>query len=129
MGRPHRDAAAPGSPTTGASGPSGTGSCCPFDSSKRLKSGETQISYRENTEAKAGAKGALAIPDTFELALQPFEGGDGYMVGARFRYRINGTDLHLGYRLTRPRDVLRDAFSAIVAKVEADTARKVWQTS
>lgn len=54
---------------------------------------------------------------------------DGYKVAARFRYRINGTDLHLGYRLTRPRDVLRDAFGAVVAKVAADTGRDIWQTA
>lgn len=100
-----------------------------FASSQRVKSGETQLNYVENQEAKAGSKGRLAIPDTFTIALQPFERGETYKVQARFRYRINGGNLVLGYRLTRPKDVLRDAFDQVVAKVGEDTGRQVWATT
>jgi uncharacterized protein YfdQ (DUF2303 family) len=100
-----------------------------FDSSQRLKSGETQLTYAENTTATAGKKGSIAIPDTFQIALQPFERGDTYKVQARFRYRIANGSLLLGYRLTRPKDVLRDAFDQVVAKVGADTGRQVWSTT
>jgi uncharacterized protein YfdQ (DUF2303 family) len=100
-----------------------------FASSQRIKSGETQLTYAENQTASAGKKGNLTIPDTFEIALQPFDRGDTYKVSARFRYRINGTHLLLGYRLTRPKDVLRDAFDQVVAKVAADTGRDIWSTT
>ncbi|WP_131104047.1 DUF2303 family protein [Ornithinimicrobium sufpigmenti] len=97
-----------------------------FESSQRITSGETQLTYKEDTTAQAGKKGALAIPDTFAIGLQVFERGDAYKVQARFRYRINGGQLLLGYRLTRPDDVLRDAFDAVVTRVETDTVHSVW---
>lgn len=99
-----------------------------FDSSQRLKSGETQIAYKEQTDAAAGKKGTIAIPDTFTLGLQVYERGDAYRVDARFRYRINGGQLALGYRLTRPRDVLLTAFDEVTDKVTAATGRTVWLT-
>lgn len=97
-----------------------------FNSSKRIKSGETSIEYREEVDAKAGAKGNITIPDTMTIALQPFEGHDVYKVTARFRYRIANGTLLLGYRLERPRDVLLDAFAKIVAHIEEHTQATVW---
>ncbi|MBT9255400.1 YfdQ family protein [Phycicoccus sp. KQZ13P-1] len=98
-----------------------------FESSQRLKSGETSLAYVETTNAKAGTKGALTIPDTFELALQVHERGPVYRVQARFRYRINGGNLTLAYRLTRIDDVRRHAFDEVAAVVGA-TGRQVWNT-
>lgn len=89
-----------------------------FDSSQRLQSSETQLRYHEEIDAKAGKRGDLAIPDTFELGLIPFEGADPYKVTARLRYRITDGQLRIGYVLDRPEDVLRSAFLDIVNKVE-----------
>lgn len=99
-----------------------------FDSSQRLKSGETQMSYKEHTDATAGKKGTIAIPDAFTIGVQVYESGEAYRVEARFRYRINGGQLALGYRLTRPRDVLLAAFDAVVDDVHVATGRDVWLT-
>lgn len=99
-----------------------------FDSSQRLKSGETQVTYKEDTSATAGKKGTIAIPDTFTVGVQVYERGDAYKVDARFRYRLNGGQLALGYRLTRPRDVLLTAFDGVVAQVTEETGRAVWLT-
>lgn len=99
-----------------------------FDSSQRLKSGETQIAYKESTEAAAGKKGSIAIPDTFTLGLQVYERGDAYKIDARFRYRITDGQLALGYRLTRPRDVLLAAFDGIADDVHTATGRNIWLT-
>lgn len=99
-----------------------------FDSSQRLKSGETQIAYKESTEAAAGKKGTIAIPDTFTLGLQVYERADAYRIDARFRYRIDGGQLALGYKLTRPRDVLLAAFDGIADDVHTTTNRDIWLT-
>lgn len=99
-----------------------------FDSSQRLKSGETQLTYVENTTAAAGKKGSLAIPDTFDIALQVHERGPAYRIGARFRYRITNGDLRLAYRLIRPRDVLDAAFDEVVKHIEDNTVHRVWRT-
>jgi uncharacterized protein YfdQ (DUF2303 family) len=100
-----------------------------FASSQRVKSGETQLTYAEQQTATAGKKGNLSIPDTFEIALQPFENGPAYKVQARFRYRIHNGALTLGYRLTRPQDVRREAFNEVVTGINLDTDRAIWATS
>lgn len=98
-----------------------------FASSHRVKSGETQLAYTENVQASAGKKGTLAIPDTFVIGIQVHERGPAYRVEARFRYRINGGTLALGYRLNRIDDVRLDAFDAVVGRIES-TGRLVWHT-
>lgn len=85
-----------------------------FESSQRIATGETELVFKETTAAAAGKTGRLAIPDTFTLALQVHEGGPLYKVEARFRYRITDGSLRLGYKLTRPGDVLRDAFGQVL---------------
>ncbi len=93
-----------------------------FESSKRLSDGQRQFEYREDVTAQAGKKGQLDIPETFELALKPFEGADGFKVTARFRYRLSSGRLLVGYKLDRPEDVLRQAFQTVVEKVEEGVA-------
>ena len=97
-----------------------------FESSKRVKSGETAIEWREDTTAAAGKKGTLEIPDTIDLGMQVYEGGAPYKLTARFRYRIGGGQLVLGYVLERAGDVKRDAFGQVVQQVATDSAREVW---
>ncbi len=97
-----------------------------FEQSKRLKSGETKLEYREDIEAKAGARGSLDIPDEITLALAPFEHGAPYKVTARLRYRIDGGELALSYVLIRPRDILLDAFNAVVSDVAEGSDRDIW---
>lgn len=99
-----------------------------FESSKRVKSGETSIEWREDTTATAGKKGTIDIPDTIDLGMQVYEGGDAYRLTARFRYRIGAGpgQLVLGYVLERAGDAKRDAFGQVVQQVAADTERDVW---
>lgn len=90
-----------------------------FESSKMLSSGEAQLEYRETVDAVAGKAGRMDIPQTFALALRPFEGADPYKVTARLRYRITDGTLRLSYRLDRPEDVLREAFLGVVDQIAA----------
>lgn len=90
-----------------------------FKSSKRLGNGERQFEFREQVDAGAGRDGQMEIPETFDLALQPFEGAERFKVTARFRYRINNGHLAIGYKLERPEDVLREAFLDVVGKVQS----------
>lgn len=97
-----------------------------FDSSQRLSSGEVQLRWHEDIDAKAGRKGDIAIPETFELALQPYEGSQIYKVRARLRYRINDGRLSIGYALERPDDVLRAAFTDMTDEIGTESGRDVW---
>ncbi|WP_310962108.1 DUF2303 family protein [Nocardioides terrisoli] len=98
-----------------------------FESSKLLSSGESQLVYREEIDAKAGRAGRLDIPKDFDLALVPFEGADTYKVTARFRFRIVDAALRVGYRLQRPEDVLREAFEGVVGQVESTVTEPVFR--
>ena len=97
-----------------------------FEQSKRLKSGETKLEYREDIEAKAGARGSLDIPDEIALALAPFERGEAYRVTARLRYRIGDGQLALSYVHIRPRDVLLDAFGQVAAAIADESGVEIW---
>lgn len=93
-----------------------------FESSKRLSSGERQLEYREQVDAKAGKAGRLDIPEKFILAVQPYEGSEKYRVTARLRYRITDGVLRIGYRIERPEDIGRDAFSGVVNEIQTQLA-------
>lgn len=89
-----------------------------FQAGVRLANGTRQLSFVETTTAKAGQKGQLVIPETFEIGLVPFEGSAPYKMSARFRYRIeNGGSLRLSYKLDRPGDILKAAFADVLATV------------
>ena len=89
-----------------------------FASASRLSSGETQFQFAETIEAKAGQRGQITIPGAFELAIRVFEDLDPYKVKARFRYRIDGGQLTLGYRLNDPERIVRDAVDLVIAKAQ-----------
>lgn len=98
-----------------------------WEQTKRVKSGETAIEWREDTTAAAGRKGSLAIPDTLKLGIVVFEGGSPYAVTARFRYRVTSGGLTLGFVLERRRDVLLDAFEQVLVGLRVATDRQVWR--
>lgn len=88
-----------------------------FASSTRLASGQRQFQYVETATTKAGQKGQLTVPETFEIGLVPFEGSVPYKLTARFRYRIHPDGLRLGYKLDRPHDTRAAAFGDVLAAV------------
>lgn len=100
-----------------------------FESSKRLSSGERQLEYREQVDAKAGKAGQLGIPDSFVIAMRPFEGADPFKLTARLRYRITGGTLRIGYKLERPEDMLREAFLTVVENVAEGISVPVFRGS
>lgn len=91
-----------------------------FSAGTRLKNGDYQLSYNETTEAKAGQKGAVEIPDDFTLRLAPYAYTAPVELVANLRYRIEDGHLKLGYKLIRPLEIRRDAFSAIVGGIRGD---------
>ncbi|HEY9413821.1 MAG TPA: DUF2303 family protein [Pseudonocardia sp.] len=88
-----------------------------FQSGTRLQSGERQLKYVEDTRASAGRKGELTIPEQFTVGLVPFEGSDGYRLTARLRYRIQDSQLRMGFKLDRPDDTIRTAFADVVTAI------------
>ncbi len=81
------------------------------------KSGDRALEYVTETEAQAGAKGQLEIPDGFDLILSPFVGADPKALPARFRYRLNGGQASFGVVLEQPALVAKAAFDAELGRV------------
>lgn len=92
-----------------------------FSSAKRLQDGQSQLTYNEVIDAKAGADGALRIPQTFNIGVRIFKNGEGYAVKARLKYRLNGGAVKFWYELDRPERAVEDAFNGYVAKLRDQT--------
>lgn len=73
-----------------------------FKSGIRLQNGDQQFTFEETTEAKAGEKGHLSVPEKFEIAIPVFEGAaTRNLIAARLRYRIDNGKLDMWYDLER----------------------------
>ena len=90
-----------------------------FESGSRLHSGERKLVYTEDTTAKAGGRGELKIPETFKIAVVPFEGATRYSMTARFKYRIERGQLALGFKLEQPEERMAAAFADVLAEIDA----------
>ena len=88
-----------------------------FESGSRLHSGERKLVYTEDTTAKAGGRGELKIPETFKIAVVPFEGADRYSMTARFKYRIERGQLALGFKLEQPEERMAAAFGDVLGRI------------
>lgn len=100
-----------------------------FESSHRVKTGETNLAFTNEHTATAGKKGTLTIPDTFAIAVRVYERADAYRITARFRYRITERGLLLGYRLDRIDDIRQAAFDAVTATITEQSGHTIWHTT
>jgi hypothetical protein len=95
-----------------------------FTKGTRLASGQAQLEYTEDIQAHAGRagtdRGTMQIPTEFDLAIWPYEDCDHQILAARFRYRIGGGDLKLGYFLNNPERVAQEAVASVVEKLAAE---------
>jgi uncharacterized protein YfdQ (DUF2303 family) len=96
-----------------------------FSSAKRLQDGQTQLTYSETIEARAGADGALSIPKEFTLGLRIFKNGGGYLLKARLKYRLAAGSVKFWYELDRPERAVEDAFAGYVNEVREKSGYQV----
>jgi uncharacterized protein YfdQ (DUF2303 family) len=88
-----------------------------FTQGQRLATGQTQLTYVEEVDAKAGQRGTVEIPAEFDLAILPYEDCAPKVMAARFRYRLANGELRLGYFLNDPARTAREACDEIAAKL------------
>jgi len=93
-----------------------------FKSATRLASGERRLILEETIDARAGQTAELDIPSRLTLSVRPFKAGEPAEVTARFRYRIEGGSLKLGYVLDRPDDREDEAFLALTGSIAEEVA-------
>lgn len=92
-----------------------------FKSAVALQSGEQQLVWEEQVDAKAGHSGTTEIPRRFTVALRPFVGTDPVRVEASFRFRIRDGRLSLGYRLLGLEEITRTAVEQVLTEVADQT--------
>ncbi len=95
-----------------------------FKTAVRLKDGQRQVTYVENTDGRTtgpGGAGTIEFPGTFLIEIPVFAGLDPVHIGARVRYRVGGGNLTIGYILDDTEKLAREAFNAMLAAVEQDT--------
>lgn len=98
-----------------------------FESGERRQDGQTRFEYKETLAGKVGQKGHIDVPDLLTLVLKPYVGGPSYHVYARFRYRLNGSQLVVGIVLERPKDILDAAFADVVEAIrKGQPERDTW---
>ena len=83
----------------------------------RLDNGQIQLSYQETIEGSAGPQGNIRIPSMIKIGLQLFEGGKGYELDARFRYRVKDGHLRMSYQLVRPNKTHEAAVNAVYSEI------------
>lgn len=94
-----------------------------FRSATRLQNGQTQFKYEQNFDDKAGENGELTIPQMIKIGLPLFKAvsaDEGYIISARFRYRIRQGRLVMWYELIRPERIIEDAMQAIEANLRTE---------
>lgn len=97
-----------------------------FVSGIRLSNGENELAYEESISGTVG-KGKLPVPETFTIAIAPFEGSDRFAFQARLRYRI-GDDkkLSMWFDLDRPHKVMEAAVTDIWNAIEGKTGLAIY---
>lgn len=89
-----------------------------FESSQRLSDGQTRFQFMETSEAKAGQRGQIDVPSSFEIKILPWRGvAIAVPLTARLRSRATGDGLRLGYVLDRLEDVLDAAWSSLLGEL------------
>jgi uncharacterized protein YfdQ (DUF2303 family) len=90
-----------------------------FESGVRLQDGNTQITFKEETEA--ATRGNLKIPTEFAIGIPVFFGGARYRMKAFLRYRIEEGRLNFRVDLHRKQFMLQDAVQSAAAAVGEQT--------
>jgi len=98
-----------------------------FTQGTRLATGATQLIYTEDIEAKAGDRGEIVIPAEFDLAIVPFDDCEHSVLPARFRYRLGNGQLRLGYFLSDPQRVAREAVAEVASVLAATCGIEIMQ--
>lgn len=87
-----------------------------------LSSGEVDIAYVETHEAQqAGAGQAIRVPSMFAIGIAVYEGGEGYQLGVKLRYRLAGGKLTWFFQIHRVNEAADLAFDRVIAQAREGT--------
>ena len=96
-----------------------------FQQATNLKDGSRVISYVENNNGVAGAKGDIAIPDRFCIRIPVYLNQPPVLIQCRLRYRISNGKMGMWYDMFRVQEMLTEEFERTRAAVSAACEREV----
>lgn len=88
-----------------------------FKQAVRLDNGDSTLIYEEITQAKAGARGELEVPNVFTLAIPVFNGMVERPILCRFKFSIDDGRARFMYQVVRRSEVLADAAAELIVLV------------
>jgi len=98
-----------------------------WQSVERLKDGGAKLMYDEVVNVSGATKaGIVKLPDAIVAQVRIFHGIPGDKVEARLKYRMTERKIRLWYETITPHVLVRDAVSAVVAIIQAQTEIPAW---
>lgn len=91
----------------------------------KRQSGDVEFAFKEETDARAGTSGTLEIPHAITVRLSPWQGTDPVDLIARFRYRLRGGQVALGFSLLRPDRARDDVFAKLLVNLRENVVEDV----
>lgn len=100
-----------------------------FQSGVKTSNGDVQFTYAVNTQATAGQKGKLDVPEAFEICCPVFLGQGPTRISVRLFWRIGTDDKKLTFRVMIPqlKQLVDLAREAIRGQIEDETDIVVWR--
>jgi uncharacterized protein YfdQ (DUF2303 family) len=95
-----------------------------YKSFERGDNGNSALTYIRTVQSKAGERGEVELPPTFQISIPAFEGGVPATIVAKLRFDIGEGKLKLWYELQQLPRILQEHTDAVVAAVEQATAIK-----
>lgn len=92
-----------------------------FESGYNIQNGAVQLNYTETVGARAGAKGALQIPEGFRISIPVLRHGANAAIQLRFRYRVIDKKLSLRFDIPQSYKILEVMLEETVAELQAKT--------
>jgi len=95
-----------------------------FSQQTNVKTGERNLSFRENIQATAGPADSMKVPDEFMIRVPVFLNQPAVEIKCRLRFRINGNKLTMWFDMMRVDEMLATEFegarTALQATIEHD---------
>lgn len=97
-----------------------------FRSIQRLRNGDTQLKYTQETTASAGQAGEMAVPSDLHLRTPIYFGGPAEDILVRLRYRAREGSLAISLVIDKQAEREQLAFRTIADGVAMATEKAVW---
>jgi len=92
-----------------------------FKSFERGDNGNASLMFIKTTQSKAGERGEVELPPTFQIGIPAFEGGEKKLLTAKLRFDIGDGKLRLWFELQHVQRTLNEHVDAVVATVAKGT--------